>query len=143
MCKFLLSLFRIRTYITCPYRMGKLHDGNFDRIEHLDYWRKIGKDRVCSFCGSWHPDEFLPFIQDVVNSDCDMGSIDFADNSFKIYVNRSSIRSASEGAIKFKMHHLSDKDRQKYYLLIRQAADMSWKKFANSHKRIVDESASK
>lgn len=68
--------------------------------EDLDTWNIAGADRVCSYCGGWHPDEFLAFLVD--------GRIDLSDKGYKFYVRRPGVGNAVEGAIKFYTWHIAD-----------------------------------
>lgn len=111
-----------RDYHTCPYRMG-------ERKENLDRWFKHGKDRTCSFCGSWHPDEFLAFLDKVIQTQAKDYRIEISDKKYKIYITRPRVHNACEGAIKFKTHHLSKEQYQNNYLKINEAHKLSWNKF--------------
>jgi len=85
---------------TCLRRTSQI--GPWDRSENLDTWEKRGKDRVCSFCGSMHPDEFLKFCKDV---DGINRYVLQSDRKNKFYIRRPEVNNAGEGAIKFYLHH--------------------------------------
>jgi len=88
--------------------MCPLREGNFIAASiPYDYWRKQGKDRCCSFCGSWHPAEFLEFCDRIFHTNGRCGTIELNDRHDKIYIQRPGIRNASYGAIKLKMAHLT------------------------------------
>jgi len=116
-----------RDYHTCPYRMGDLEP--WERKENLDRWNKRNKDKVCSFCGSWHPEEFLAFLDKVISTKAEENRIEISDKKYKIYVTRPGILNAGEGTIKFKTHHLSKEQYQNNYLKINEAHKLSWNKF--------------
>jgi hypothetical protein len=65
----------------------------------LDTWNVYGRDRCCSYCGSWHPDEFLAHARAG-------GEVELSDKGYKIYVQRPGIKNAGEGAIKFYTQHI-------------------------------------
>lgn len=46
---------------TCGRRMNDF--GPFTRAENLDHWKKEGGFRICSFCGSIHPDDLIEAIK--------------------------------------------------------------------------------
>lgn len=78
-----------------------------------DHWDKIKStgDRVCSYCGSLHPDDFFPIVKAASEADPNIvdGSvpeIEVSDKSYKIYIHRPGVRNAHEGAIKFYTMHL-------------------------------------
>lgn len=87
---------------TCPL------NGGWSKIAPAgqDFWRRSGKDRTCSYCGSWHPEEFLAHVEKVIAH----GGIDYRaslnDHKDKIYVDRPNVFNAGDGAIKFKTAHL-------------------------------------
>lgn len=89
---------------TCPLRSGV---GPWDQGPRLDYWDTTVKDRTCSFCGSWHPKDFIDFISaDGEFWLDDRNALEVNDRRDKIYVRRPGIRNAGEGAIKIKLVHL-------------------------------------
>lgn len=88
----------------CPLRTGyPVHV----QTDH-DYWRTQGKDLCCSYCGSWKTDEFLAFVKHVVETDGQCGQIELNDHRDKIYANREHVLNADDGAVKFKLAHLSN-----------------------------------
>lgn len=92
-----------REKMMCPLRAGNIIADNIP----YDYWRKQGKDRCCSFCGSWHPAEFLAFCDRIFHTNGRCGTIELNDRHDKIYIQRPGIRNAGDGAIKIKMAHLT------------------------------------
>lgn len=108
---------------------------SFRQWPGTDYWRKQGNDLCCSYCGSWHPEQFLAFCREVVSSPDINVRIEMSDKRYKIYATRPGIRNADYGAIKFYMHHapltedgrLNDDD---FVDTVNAAIDASHKKFA-------------
>lgn len=95
--------------MTCPRRS----EGPHDQTPGVDRWErfKSNGDRVCSFCGSLHPDDFLAMVKVAADAPEDAAagavpSIDPSDKGYKIYVRRTGVRNAHEGGIKFYTHHL-------------------------------------
>lgn len=92
---------------TCPRRMSEV--GPWEYKEGLDTWEQVGNDRVCSFCGSLHPEDFEAVLKRVIEDEtC---SILQSDKSYKVYVNRPEVPNASAGAIKYyKQHNYTNAD---------------------------------
>lgn len=83
---------------TCGRRMSDF--GPWDRKENLDTWNRIGTDRVCSFCGSMHPDDLMKLVKEHGFS-----VLSGTDKGYKYYIERKHIQNASYGAIKYYTHH--------------------------------------
>lgn len=82
-----------------------------------DYWLqfKSNGDRVCSYCGSLHPDDFLALVEASADAPADATynsavQIEPSDKLYKIYVNQPNVRNAHEGGIKFYTKHLPMND---------------------------------
>ena len=89
--------------MTCKRRMQE--SGPWEHAEGLDRWQehKSNGDRVCSFCGSLHPVDFLALVaRSAAGEDV---NIEGTDKRYKIYVRRSSVVNAMEGGIKFYTWH--------------------------------------
>ncbi len=78
-----------------------------------DRWQrfKSNGDRVCSYCGSLHFDDFARFVKEAAEAPADAPygigpEIEPSDKGYKVYVTRKSVRNASEGGIKFYMQHV-------------------------------------
>jgi hypothetical protein len=78
-----------------------------------DHWKKFKSngDRVCSFCGSLHPDDFFALVKMCAGIPAEAAfnsivEIELSDKRYKIYVKRPSVRNAVEGGIKFYTQHL-------------------------------------
>lgn len=96
-------------------------------VEDHDFWRQHeNKDRVCSYCGSLHPDDFIALVKAaaVEGSEVD---VEPSDKMYKVYVNRPSVRNAMHGGIKFYCWHLDglfdvDENRSTYDQAVRKSA---------------------
>ena len=89
---------------TCPYRK---HTPGQQDISEADEWRVVGNDRVCSFCGSMHIDDFKALFEDKG------ARLELNTRRDKIYIHRKGVGNAGEGAIKIKILHwqgLSEED---------------------------------
>lgn len=98
----------------CPLSKGHRYEDADDGA-----WRTVGSDRVCSFCGSWHPDEFIAFCRQIINGEIAgaysvvglsfaMPVLSVSDRRHKIYARREGVTNASQGAIKVYVAHLSE-----------------------------------
>jgi hypothetical protein len=96
---------------TCGRRMSEL--GPWKREDGLDTWNKIGEDRVCSFCGSMHPEDLLALIKQK-----GMNVVQGTDKGYKFYVSRPEIPNASFGAIKYYTHHNTPEFVEEYNKLL-------------------------
>lgn len=101
--------------ITCQRRMRNF--GPWKHEEGLDCWQrfKSNGDRVCSFCGSLHPDDFIKLMEACAAGDpnAPYGSVPEIEPSnklYKIYIYRAGVRNAHEGGIKFYAWHLPAMD---------------------------------
>lgn len=110
---------------TCPLSIGHmLYQG-----EDKDYWYKVGKDLICSFCGSMHPNQFLQHCKNVIDDNAQHISVNLNDWKTKVYIERPEVRNASEGAIKFKLVHLPEENKKEYIDVINKALKISWTMF--------------
>ena len=125
-----------REYQDCPYRLADPMGDRWVGAGKRDCWFRTGKDRTCSYCGSWHPDEFLAFLDEVVRTKAEKCSIDVADNHNKVYVNRPNVKNAHEGAIKFKINHLSKKQYEDNYLKLVEASHLSSEMHNRKYKTV-------
>jgi hypothetical protein len=91
---------------TCPRRVTEI--GPWKQDPNLDHWQKVGNDRVCSFCGSLHPDEFETFLHQYLADKTGEIHLETTDKPYKVYARRPGIANAGEGAIKFFKWHVSD-----------------------------------
>lgn len=79
----------------------------------LDRWQrfKTNGNRVCSYCGSLHPDDMFELVRAAIAAPDDATleesvTIEQSDKPYKIYVRQPGVRNAHEGGIKFYTHHL-------------------------------------
>jgi hypothetical protein len=93
---------------TCPSRMH--NPGPWAYTGSLDKWEIVGDDRVCTFCGSLHPDDFIELCKEAIDPDSDTrvstGKVG------KWYIHRKSVQNASFGGIKFYAYHCEDKETE-------------------------------
>lgn len=69
-----------------------------------DTWdRGPDGNRTCSYCGSIHPDDLMAVCAKALADD--RYSVDGTDKAYKVYVRQPGVQNASQGAIKFYMHH--------------------------------------
>lgn len=83
----------------CPRRSeigGSAHSSVF-LIPDTDLWLKRSAGRVCSFCGSLHPDDFMGMVHDGV----ELGP---TDKSYKVYLPSG----------KFYFQHLAEEQRREF-----------------------------
>lgn len=119
---------------SCP-----VNDGRYFTPKGKDYWRKQGKDRVCSYCGSWHPEEFMEHVRKVIEVDGDGLSVELNDYRNKIYVTRPGVSNAGQGAIKFYLYHRLPQHRNDECLkLINEALRISWQRFQEKFKHNME-----
>jgi hypothetical protein len=70
--------------MTCPERLYGFHP-SFEAKENLDDWEMRDGKRVCSFCGSMHPDDFYKACEEACSFNSKM-RIDSTDKAGKFYV---------------------------------------------------------
>lgn len=68
--------------------------------DNLDTWRLIGKDKVCSYCGSLHPERVLELVKEH-----GLGVLEPSTKSYKWYVTRRDVPNALFGGIKYYRWH--------------------------------------
>lgn len=78
-------------------------------------------DRVCSYCGSLHPDDFLDIITRYGAGE-EGYSFDLTGKSYKVYAKRPGVVSALDGGIKFYGHHAVAEDHP-----ARAAHEAAWR----------------
>ncbi len=67
---------------------------------HLDTWQLIGKDTVCSYCGSLHPERVLELVKEH-----GLGVLEPSTKSYKWYVTRRDVPNSLFGGIKYYRWH--------------------------------------
>lgn len=123
--------------LTCRSRMDQ--NGPWEHGEGLDHWDrfKINQDRVCSFCGSLHPDDFIRYVEASVKTDSDV-QIEPSDKRYKIYVSHPCVRNAHEGGIKFYTWHLAAPltlgQQETYRLALQSSRDRFEKKIQDAER---------
>lgn len=85
----------------CPRREESLFTPS-----NMDSWDKIGEDRVCSYCGSLHPEDLNELVKEQ-----GIKVLELSDKSYKLYINRPNIHNATQGAIKFYKQHWINEDK--------------------------------
>ena len=92
---------------------GSPFRGPFKSGRGLDRWQrfKSNGNRVCSYCGSLHPDDLFDLVKKCGDAPEDAAygmvpEIEPSDKSYKIYVHQPGVRNAHEGGIKFYTQHL-------------------------------------
>jgi len=63
-------------------------------------------DHVCSQCGSLSPEQFLKYVDEVINNPSIDFRIELSDRRHKVYMNKEGVKNSSEGAIKHYLLHL-------------------------------------
>lgn len=109
-----LWLFRLRQRLFCfagHHRCGRRGESwigsspAFGGDKPLpDTW-DMGPDgnRTCSYCGSIHADDLMQICRKTLEDE--RYGVEGTDKGYKVYVRQPGVRNASEGAIKFYMHH--------------------------------------
>lgn len=129
-----------------PMRCGR-RDDLFSRgvSGGPDHWErfKSNGNRVCSYCGSLHPDDLFALVKASAEApeDAEFGSvveIDPSDKSYKIYVQQPGVRNAHEGGIKFYTHHLPRNADGSLAVTPEQNSEYA-RAVANSQKRFEEE----
>ncbi len=106
---------------TCPRRMNET--GPWERTVNIDGWYTLPNgDRVCSFCGSLHPEDLEKVLDARIAGDGNV-HIEPCDKRYKIYIHREGIRNAAEGAINFYMQHLTGMEEQRAAMILTKIGD--------------------
>lgn len=142
--------FHLNTYLpiekgtefhTCP-RGAEVFGPLADRAKEST-WDKIGEDRVCSYCGSLHPEDFEKIVDLCIESNGEKAEIDLSDKGYKIYARRKETVNASQGGIKFYTMHIGviEEPQKSEYITrvepkINQAAKISWERSTAAWNKI-------
>lgn len=83
-----------------------------------DTWN-IGADsnRTCSYCGSLHFEDLMKIARKTLIDE--RYGVEGSDKAYKVYVKQPNVRNASQGGIKFYMHHAPENptpDNQEIFL---------------------------
>lgn len=125
----------------CPRLVGT-------QFEKEDQWwdKEINGDRTCSGCGSYHPKEFIEWLDKAIDPDKE-DRLDMTTKGYKFYVHKPGVSNASQGAIKVYLHHiqqyiqeqkLSQEDIDKLEEKLNQAITVGNTK----HQKILDKMSS-
>ena len=107
--------------------------------KNLDRWQKFKNidNRVCSYCGSLHPDDMFRLVHESAMAPEDASytgtvEIEPSDKPYKTYIHQPGVRNASEGGIKWYMQHLprgtdgkivvTDEQQEDYSLAVKKSA---------------------
>lgn len=82
---------------TCGRRNSEV--GPWGHGKDLDEWKLIGKDEVCSFCGSLSPNSVLKIVKEFGTDVIEIAK------SYKWYVKRPEVPNSSFGGIKYYRQH--------------------------------------
>jgi hypothetical protein len=105
----------------CKRRGESVHSEMFPGPDHWE----LGPDgmRTCSYCGSIHYIDLMKIVHKVPIDK--RYRVEPSDKRYKVYVKQPGVRNASEGAIKFYMHHLPetvpDEDELDYKKAVRMS----------------------
>lgn len=121
--------------MTCRSRMDQ--SGPWEHQENLDFWQKFKSngDRVCSFCGSLHPDDFLTLMADAAKVESDV-QLTVTDKRYKYYINRPGVKNAYDGGIKFYTWHLTGPLTEEQQRVYQQAVQNSRDRFEKTYKKL-------
>jgi len=114
---------RLPEPVTCGRRDGSMVAHKFPGPDYWDKFKSNG-DRVCSYCGSLHPDDFWALVQqaaEAAEDDRSAVEISSTDKPYKVYVERRNVRNAHEGGIKFYTPHLVGEPTDEQQALYREA----------------------
>ena len=107
----------------CPsHSRQRPHDPTLDR------WEERGPDRGCSYCGSWHPDDFLSFLEIAADPEEKESYLEPSTKGYKVYIHRPGISNATQGVIKFYKWHLPEQIDEETEKLWREALEVSFRK---------------
>lgn len=103
-----------------------------NREEGQDRWQrfKSNGNRVCSYCGSLHPEDMFALVRDCANAPTDAAygsvvEIEPSTKNYKVYVHQPGVRNAMEGGIEFYMQHVPRGEDGKIAVTAEQSAEYS------------------
>lgn len=122
----------------CP-RRAESGGGFTHGPDHWDKFKSNG-NRVCSYCGSLHPEDFFALVKQSAEApeDAPYGSvveIEHSDKGYKIYVHQPGVRNAHEGGIKFYTPHLPKEITDEQNKEFVEAKRRTWARFEKHMKR--------
>lgn len=71
------------------------------------------KDRVCTYCGSLHPDDMIDIMYKFIQRE-EGYSFNPSDKGYKVYASRGGVINASDGGIKFYTWHVDEEHESEY-----------------------------
>lgn len=104
------------------------HTSHIPGDDEPDKWVQWGDDRVCSYCGSLHPEEFINFLKDAIDPTKPRHYLGETTKGHKVYIHRPNVSNASEGAIKFYGWHTPSPLSAEDAALFREAQEVSFRK---------------
>lgn len=149
--------FHLNTYIptekgtefhTCP-RGAESFGPLADRAKEST-WDKVGEDRVCSYCGSLHPEDFEKIVDLCIESKGEKAEVEWSTKGYKIYARRKDTVNAGQGGIKFYTQHVfaMEQPAQAEYIKrtepkIQQAHKIGWDKIMAPRKKYEEQQQAK
>jgi len=98
------------TYVTGVREGPPMVCPKHDTATHAsDYWVRLGKWRVCSYCHSMHPDDLVEALR------AGEAKFNWSDKRYKAYVELPGVPNASHGPIKFYTWHLTERTVHELY----------------------------
>lgn len=84
---------------------------DFPGLDHWERFKAPPHNRVCSYCGSLHPEDMFALVKQSAGTPSDKPyrsgvEIEPSDKGYKVYVLQPGVRNAMEGGIKFYMQHI-------------------------------------
>lgn len=133
---------------TCP-RGAESFGPYADRAKEST-WDKIGEDRVCSYCGSLHPEDFEKIVDLCIESNGEKAEVERSTKGYKIYARRKDTVNAGQGGIKFYTQHVFvlEQPGQVEYIKrtepkIQQAHKIGWDKMMAPRRKYEEEQRAK
>lgn len=77
------------------------------------HWLESGDWRVCSHCGSMHPEDVIKAVEDGI------ATIDVSDKGYKRYINLPGVKNAGDGPVKFYVPHFTEDQIKRFNVAVR------------------------
>lgn len=149
--------FNVNTYLsrekgtefhTCP--RGAENFGPLADRAKESTWDKVGEERVCSYCGSLHPDDFEKIVDLCIESNGEKAEVEWTSKGYKIYARRKDTVNAGQGGIKFYTQHIGvmEEPHKTEYInrvepKINHAHKIGWDKIMAPRKKYEEEQRAK
>lgn len=106
--------------------------------DYPDTW-DLGPDgyRTCSWCGSIHPEDLMDICRKTLVDE--RYGVEGTTKSYKVYVKQPNVVNASEGAIKFYMHHAPENVSSADQELFAKAMQVTHERFMERYNKKLDE----